>query len=81
MSKVSYLAGLCLAGGLALSPAARADLYGAEQAYRKQDFAQAFALYRELAELGHPVAQENVAAMYIAGEGVKRDNVSGTDGR
>ena len=77
MSRFGYLAGLCLAGGLALGPAAHADLYGAEQAYRKQDFAKAFALYRELAELGHPVAQENVAAMYVAGEGVKRDNVLG----
>ena len=77
MSKTRYLAGLCLAGGLALSPAGRADLYSAQQAYNKQDYVQAFAQYRELAEMGQPLAQENLAVMYVSGEGVKRDNVLG----
>ena len=57
MSKFGYLAGLFLVCGLFQSPA-RADLYGAQQAYKKQDFTQAFTLYRELAELGHPSGQE-----------------------
>jgi len=76
MSKFGYLAGLFLVCGLFQSPA-RADLYGAQQAYKKQDFTQAFTLYRELAELGHAAAQETVAVMYVTGEGVKRDNVLG----
>jgi len=76
MSKFGYLAGLFLVCGLVQSPA-RADLYGAQQAYKKQDFAQAFTLYREIAELGHPLGQESLAVMYVTGEGVKRDNVLG----
>jgi TPR repeat protein len=56
---------------------ARADLYSAGQAYEKQDFETAFRLYRELAELGQVFAQEIVAAMYVEGTGVKRDNVLG----
>lgn len=77
MSKVRRLAGLFLAGGLVLSPVGRADLYGAQDALARQDFARAFELYRELAEMGLPLAQENLAVMYVSGEGVKRDNVLG----
>ena len=56
---------------------ATADLYAAAAAYQKQDFAASFQLYRELAELGRREAQENLAAMYVDGEGVKRDNALG----
>ena len=56
---------------------ASADLYQAAAAVEKQDLARAFELYRELAEMGQPVAQENLAVMYVNGEGVKRDNVLG----
>jgi TonB family protein len=55
----------------------RADLYAAIEAAQKQDFTRAFSLYREIAELGHTEAQENLAVMYVDGEGVKRDNVLG----
>jgi hypothetical protein len=57
--------------------AARADLNRAAAAYQKQAFARSFELYRELAEIGQREAQENLAAMYVGGEGVKRDNVLG----
>jgi hypothetical protein len=57
--------------------AARADLYSAAEAAEAKDFARAFELYRELAELGHAESQEMIAAMYVNGEGVKRDNVLG----
>ncbi len=63
--------------GLLTAPVARADLYSAVAAYEKKDHARAFELFRELAELGHPVAQETLALMYVLGEGVKRDNVAG----
>jgi len=62
----------CLCG-----PPARADLYEATAAAAKQDFARAFELYQPLAELGLANAQENLAVMYVNGEGVKRDNVLG----
>jgi uncharacterized protein len=60
-----------------LSPVARADLYAAESASQAKDYGRAFELFRELAELGHAGAQENLAVMYVNGEGVKRDNVLG----
>ena len=55
----------------------RADLYTAAAALEKKEFERAFELYRELAEIGQPYAQENLAVMYVSGEGVKRDNVLG----
>jgi TPR repeat protein len=69
------LAGLLMVASMPLT--ALADLYTADEAYRRQDFARSFELYRELAELGRLEAQENLAVMYVNGEGVKRDNVAG----
>ena len=60
-----------------LAAPAQADLFAAQQAYDKQDFEHAFQLYRELAELGQVNAQEGLAEMYLAGEGVKRSNLLG----
>jgi TonB family protein len=60
-----------------MSPTAEADFYAAEAASQASDFARAFELFRELAELGHKSSQENLAVMYVNGEGVKRDNVLG----
>jgi TonB family protein len=54
-----------------------ADVYAAQEALAKQDLERAFVLYREIAELGHLNAQEILAAMYVNGEGVARDNVLG----
>ena len=59
------------------APAARADLYAAKAAYQKQDYAKAFELFHEMAELGLTLAQSTVAAMYVQGEGVTRDNRMG----
>jgi TonB family protein len=67
----------CMLLAASMPLTALADLYGADEAYRKQDFPRSFELYRELAELGQLLAQENLAAMYVGGEGVKRDNVLG----
>jgi len=63
--------------GLTSAPAAFADLYTAAAAVEKQDFARAFELYREVAEMGRLEGQENLAVSYVNGEGVKRDNVLG----
>jgi len=77
MSRFRVLASLFGLFGLLVCRAAHADLYGAEKAYAEKDFAKAFALYREIAEMGHPLGQESLAVMYVNGEGVKRDNVLG----
>ncbi len=77
MSRFRVLAGLAGVAALLANGTAQADLYGAEQAYNNKDFAKAFALYRELAEMGHPLAQESLAVMYVNAEGVNRDNVLG----
>ena len=70
------LAACCVALGAFTAPA-HADLYAAEAAFNNKEFERAFSLYRELAEMGLPIAQENLAVMYVSGEGVKRDNVLG----
>jgi TPR repeat protein len=64
-------------GSVFMSVPARADLYQAAAAVEKGDLPQAFRLFMELAELGHPLAQETIAAMYVNGEGVQRDNALG----
>ncbi len=55
---------------LASSPAL-ADLFTAQTAYGKGDYERAFKDYRELAELGQPMAQHNLAIMYAKGQGVR----------
>ena len=56
---------------------AAADLYAAGKAYEQKEYARAFQLFRELAELGQVEAQQNIALMYVGGEGVARDNIAG----
>ena len=76
--KKSLLFQLVMATALALGAGvARADLYSASKAFQEKDYERSFQLYRELAELGQVNAQENLAVMYVSGEGVKRDNVAG----
>ena len=76
--KKAWLLQLLMAIALGFEPtAARADLYSANQAYDKKDYARAFELYRELAELGQVYAQQNLAIMYVNAEGVPRDNIAG----
>lgn len=69
------LALIAVAAFLSAAPA-RADLYSAAQAYEKGDFAAAFAQFKELAELGQPHAQFNLAVMYARGEGVAHSNTN-----
>jgi TonB family protein len=64
-------------GLLAVAPVTWADLYIATQADEAKDFPRAFELFRELAELGQPAAQQTLAYKYVTGEGVNRDNVLG----
>jgi uncharacterized protein len=66
---VSVACFLCVAG-----PAC-ADMYSATAAYEKGDFTVAFKQFKELAELGKPSAQFDVAVMYAKGEGVQQSNV------
>jgi uncharacterized protein len=77
MSRVRTPVRLWLAGLLLAAGAAHADLAGARKAYAAKDFEGAFQQYLEIATLGNVAAQENLAAMYVDGEGVPRDNVLG----
>lgn len=54
---------------------ASADLYSAQVAYKKGEFATAFKQFKELAEVGQPQAQLDLAVMYARGEGVDHNNV------
>jgi TonB family protein len=55
-----------------LSQAARADFFTAQLAYKKGDYEAAAKDYRSMAELGNTVAQYDLAALYLNGEGVKQ---------
>jgi len=61
--------------GLLSCPPALADLFTAQLAYQKGDYERAFHDYRELAEIGQPVAQFNLAVMYAKGQGAAQSDV------
>ncbi len=52
-----------------------ADVLTVQAAYQKGEFAAALAGFRELAELGEPAAQYNLAVMYARGEGTRKNDV------
>ncbi len=54
----------------------RADLTSAQTAYQKGDYPKALHDYRELAELGQPLAQLNLAIMYTRGEGTRQSDIN-----
>ena len=58
-----------------LSVPAAADLVSASNAYAKGDYAKAFADFRELAELGQPTAQYDLAVMYAKGQGTRQSEI------
>jgi TPR repeat protein len=58
------------------SHAAVADLFTAQNAYHKGDYERAFRDYRELAELGQPIAQYNLAFLYLKGLGVPQSDLN-----
>lgn len=55
----------------AVSGTVQADVFTAQTAYNKGDFEQAFKEFKELAELGQPTAQYDLAIMYARGAGVQ----------
>jgi uncharacterized protein len=52
-----------------------ADLRSAESAYQKSDYDKAFQDFRDLAEIGQPTAQLDLAIMYARGEGVRQSDI------
>lgn len=54
---------------------AHADMYSALGAYKKGDYPQAFQDYLALAKLGQPLAQLNVARLYLLGRGVDESDI------
>ena len=77
MSRKTGRRTLFLAAAILCAACAHADLAGAQRAYAAKDFVGAVQQYLEIATLGNVTAQENLAAMYVDGEGVGRDNVLG----
>lgn len=55
-------------------PLSRTDVFGdAVSAYQRRDYAQAFRLWRRVAEEGNAQAQYNLGAMHANGDGVTQD--------
>jgi TPR repeat protein len=74
-ARVMVAAGVFLAFAGFLSHPAAADLVSASTAYHKGDYSKAFQDFRELAELGQPTAQFNLAVMYAKGQGVRQSEI------
>jgi hypothetical protein len=68
-------AGVFLAFTCFLCTPAVADLVSGSSAYQKGDYAKAVHDFRELAELGQPTAQFNLAVMYTKGQGVRQSDI------
>lgn len=66
---------LALLAGLWVSPPVHADIFGAFKDYKKGDYPRAFQEYLALAQLGHPLAQFDVATMYRAGQGTSASDI------
>jgi len=66
---------LFLVWGVLFSAVAAADLVSATTAYQKGDYVKAFHDFRELAELGQPTAQFNLAVMYAKGLGTRQSDI------
>lgn len=58
-----------------LTGPAYADLVSASAAYQRGDYARAFQDYSELAQLGQPTAQYDLAVMYARGEGTRQSDI------
>jgi TPR repeat protein len=69
--RVWFLWAACL-----FSEVAFADLFTAQLAYKNGDYERAFKDYRELAELGQPLAQYNLAILYAKGLGVRENELN-----
>jgi uncharacterized protein len=76
MRWTSLLRSLCVILATLCSVPAAADLVSASNAYAKGDYAKAFADFRELAQLGQPTAQFNLAVMYARGEGTRQSDIN-----
>ncbi|HTU68659.1 MAG TPA: TonB family protein [Steroidobacteraceae bacterium] len=75
--RLTWLPTALLVSSLLTANVVRADLVAAQKAYAAQDYPRAFRLFSEIAEIGNLTGQENLAAMYVDGQGVKRDNTLG----
>jgi uncharacterized protein len=76
ISAKDFMAAVCVALLPLCGFSARADLVEAQTAYAKKDYELAFREYRELAELGQPLAQFNLAVMYAKGQGIAISNTN-----
>jgi uncharacterized protein len=74
-ARVVVAAGIFLAFAGFLTTPAVADLVSGSIAYQKGDYAKAFHDFSELAELGQPTAQFNMAVMYAKGQGVRQSDI------
>src|ERR1700730_10511574 len=70
-----HVPALFLLMSLLLAGPAAADLTSAEKAYGAGDFDHAFEGFKELAELGQPIAQFNLAVMYAKGQGTRQSEI------
>lgn len=71
---LAVVLGICLLAGHVVQAD---DLRTAEKAIRMQDFAKAFAIYQQLADVGDAKAQYQLANLYLQGRGTPKNPVLG----
>lgn len=59
-----------------LSHVAQADLISAQNAFKNGDYEAAAKEYRAMAELGNPIAQYDLAVLYLNGQGLKQSELN-----
>ena len=74
MSRNSYFASAVLLIAILLAACSRVDIAEAEEAMRVGNYAEAYYLWRQLAEQGHPIAMYNIGWMYHNGYGLVIDD-------
>jgi len=77
--RARFIFGAFLFLGLALAATARAGLEEGKRAYRDGDYATALREFLPLAEAGDVTVQNQVAAMYYAGQGVDPDQAKAAE--
>jgi len=75
ISRLGLFIAAVLSLGLLAPSASRAGFEEAQSAYDKGQYDAAFNAFREMAELGQPIAQFNLAVMYAKGQGTRENRV------
>lgn len=79
MNRKRFLLAGILLGFLFLSACGRTDITAAEKAMHAGNYAEAYCIWRHLADRGHPIAMYNIGWMYHNGFGLVIDDIKAAE--